>query len=62
LCDAFGIRKYPTLYVDRPGLLAGREKAGSERVEVDAKPRTKDAVLKRVGEIVGRGMDEAVGF
>ena len=75
LCDGFGIRAYPTMFVDRPEGFLGELGAGTEgtggggggtgggghRVEVNVKPRTKDVVLGRVGEIVGRGLETAVG-
>ena len=76
LCDGFGIRAYPTMFVDRPGGFLGEGGAAGagvgaatatatatagERVEVNVKPRTKDMVLGRVGEIVGRGLETAVG-
>ena len=74
LCDGFGIRAYPTMFVDRPGGFLGEGGAAGagvgaatatatagERVEVNVKPRTKDMVLGRVGEIVGRGLETAGG-
>lgn len=60
LCDTFGIRKYPTLYLDKPLAFGSLEANSETKTEVDVKPRTKDEVLKRIGEIIGRSVEEAV--
>lgn len=52
--------QYPTLYVDRPMVFGSMVVESETRVEVDVKPRTKEQVLKRLGEIVDRGLEVAV--
>lgn len=60
LCDTFGIRKYPTLYLDKPMAFGSLAADSQTKVEVDVKLRTKDKVLKRMGEIIGRSVEEAI--
>jgi len=58
LCDAFGINRYPTLYVDTP--LHFSTKSKDSLMLIEAKPRSFKGVLNALEKVLKRDFSEAL--
>ena len=58
LCDAFGINRYPTLYVDTP--LHFSTKSKDSLIPVEAKPRSFKGVLNALEKVLKRDFSQAI--
>eukprot|EP00890_Picochlorum_soloecismus_P003612 jgi/Picsp_1/4251/NSC_01760-R1_quiescin-sulfhydryl oxidase 1 len=58
LCDAFGINRYPTLYVDTP--LHFSTKSKDSLMVVEAKPRSFKGVLNALEKVLKRDFSQAI--